>query len=72
MTQMVTCQRCGGGGHLASDCQVDLSNTDNFIPGQLCVYLLAPTHLHCSSTHSFKGGLKKVDLSGNTRKHNNC
>ena len=48
VTQMVTCQRCGGGGHLASDCQVDLSNTDNFIPGQFYVYLLIPTHLHCS------------------------
>lgn len=32
VTQQITCERCGGGGHLASDCQVDLANNDNFIP----------------------------------------
>ena len=38
VTQMVTCSRCGGGGHLASDCQVDLADTDNFIPGNMTSY----------------------------------
>lgn len=32
VTQQITCERCGGGGHLATDCQVDLTNSDNFIP----------------------------------------
>eukprot|EP00116_Pleurobrachia_bachei_P001799 sb/3462061/ len=37
VTQLLTCQRCGGGGHLASDCNVDQASLDrnNFIPGPL-------------------------------------